>query len=217
MQIVVKASPEQKAILESMQWAESLQLQWFQQGEYMHDAVAYFDFCFEEEGWEFKEIIKAPVFVNAVCVESNQLPANAIRMNAWNSFLNRSIWEIAAKEETLQNTALEILLAIGRKGIKVPDEPGLIAARVIAMIINEAYFALGEEISTKQEIDIAMRLGTNYPYGPFEWAELIGLPKIARLLEQLYLKDDRYAIAPKLLQELNSQITDSKHGTDSTN
>jgi 3-hydroxybutyryl-CoA dehydrogenase len=73
------------------------------------------------------------------------------------------------------------------------------------MIINEAYFALSEEVSTKNEIDIAMKLGTNYPYGPFEWASLIGLLKIAKLLEILYLNDERYATAPALLQELAIQ------------
>ncbi len=45
----------------------------------------------------------------------------------------------------------------------------------MAMIINEAWHALAEEVSTKNEIDTAMKLGTNYPYGPFEWAEKIGL------------------------------------------
>jgi 3-hydroxyacyl-CoA dehydrogenase len=45
------------------------------------------------------------------------------------------------------------------------------------MIINEAYFALEDNVSTKAETDIAMKLGTNYPYGPFEWGQLIGLKK----------------------------------------
>ena len=49
-----------------------------------------------------------------------------------------------------------------------PDIPGFISARVVSMIINEAYFALEEEVSSKEEIDTAMKLGTNYPYGPFD-------------------------------------------------
>jgi 3-hydroxybutyryl-CoA dehydrogenase len=205
MQIVVKASTEQKATLESMQWAENLQLRWFENSKYLMDADAYFDLCFEEEGWAFNEVKSTPVFVNAVYITSNELPPNAIRMNAMNSFLNRPTWEIASSDETLNNKALEILEKIGRKGIVVPNEPGFIALRIIAMIINEAYFALSEEVSTKNEIDIAMKLGTNYPYGPFEWASLIGLLKIAKLLEILYLNDERYATAPALLQELAIQ------------
>ncbi len=207
MQIVVKASKEQKATLESMEWKEGLQFQWVTNGQYPDDAVAYFDLCFEEEGWTFENIQSSLVFVNAVYQSSNELPANAIRMNAWNSFLNRPIWEIASGNDVNSQGGLELLEKIGRKAVVVPDEPGFIAARVIAMIVNEAYFALEEEISSKEEIDIAMKLGTNYPFGPFDWAGIIGLSKIAKLLEILFLKDDRYAVAPALLRELTIQNT----------
>jgi len=211
MQIVVKANPEQKATLETMDWAENLQFQWVKEDRhYWKAADAYFDFSFEEEGWLFDDINSAPVFVNAVFNTSLELPSNAIRMNAWNSFLNRPIWEIAVADKTLLQPALMMLEKLGRKAIAVPDEPGFIAVRIIAMIINEAYFSLEEEISSKKEIDIAMKLGTNYPYGPFEWASLIGLNKIAKLLEILNLTDERYAIAPALLQELAKQNTSNR-------
>ena len=211
MQIVVKANPEQKATLETMDWAENLQFQWVKEDRhYWKAADAYFDFSFEEEGWLFDDINSAPVFVNAVFNTSLELPSNAIRMNAWNSFVNRPIWEIAVADKTLLQPALMMLEKLGRKAIAVPDEPGFIAVRIIAMIINEAYFTLEEEISSKKEIDIAMKLGTNYPYGPFEWASLIGLNKIAKLLEILNLTDERYAIAPALLQELAKQNTSNR-------
>jgi 3-hydroxybutyryl-CoA dehydrogenase len=82
----------------------------------------------------------------------------------------------------------------------------LVAAKIIAMIINEAYFALGENISTKNEIDVAMKLGTNYPYGPFEWSEKIGLKKIYALLKKLCEKDSRYNIAPAMENELQANF-----------
>ena len=211
MQIVVKANPEQKATLETMDWAENLQFQWVKEDRhYWKAADAYFDFSFEEEGWLFDDINSAPDFVNAVYNTSLELPSNAIRMNAWNSFLNRPIWEIAVADKTLLQPALMMLEKLGRKAIAVPDEPGFIAVRIIAMIINEAYFSLEEEISSTKEIDIAMKLGTNYPYGPFEWASLIGLNKIAKLLEILNLTDKRYAIAPALLLELAKQNTSNR-------
>ena len=78
------------------------------------------------------------------------------------------------------------------------DEPGLVSARVISMIINEAFFALGENVSSIEEIDLAMKLGTNYPYGPFEWSEKIGLQNIYHLLHKLSQTDKRYLIAPLL-------------------
>jgi 3-hydroxybutyryl-CoA dehydrogenase len=66
------------------------------------------------------------------------------------------------------------------------------------MIVNEAFYALGENISTKDEIDLAMKLGTNYPQGPFDWAEKIGIEKIYSLLKKLSQKEERYIPAPAL-------------------
>lgn len=71
------------------------------------------------------------------------------------------------------------------------------------MIINEAYFGLGDGISSKQEMDIAMKLGTNYPFGPFEWSEKIGLGRIHALLSKLSETSTRYQIAPALTKEIS--------------
>ena len=73
------------------------------------------------------------------------------------------------------------------------------------MIINEAYFTLEENVSTKEEIDIAMKLGTNYPYGPFEWSKKIGLKNIADLLKELFITEKRYQPAALLLKEASEQ------------
>ena len=78
----------------------------------------------------------------------------------------------------------------------------MIAPRVIASIINEAYFALGEKISSKESIDIAMRYGTNYPYGPFEWSQKIGVENVYALLKKLGENDSRYEIAKALEKEI---------------
>lgn len=205
MQIVVKAGREQKKIFESLNWSKDLEFYWVENNQYPTNAALYFDFCFEEEGWFFEAVKSTTVFVNAVIKTSQELPSNAIRMNAWNSFLNRPIWEIASSNQELNQEALILLEKIGRKAILTPDEPGFIAMRVIAMIINEAYFALAEKISTKEEIDIAMKLGTNYPWGPFEWASMIGISKIVSLLEILKTWDDRYTVAPALIEEWSIQ------------
>ena len=69
------------------------------------------------------------------------------------------------------------------------------------MIINEAYFAVEDNVSSKTEIDTAMKLGTNYPHGPFEWAGLIGNKNILALLQQLYVTDRRYKPSELLIKE----------------
>ena len=141
-----------------------------------------------------------PVFINSVSktLEEYKSPYSIIRINGWNGFLQRSTWEISGEtNEQVKN----ILDAIQIKYIIVPDEPGFISARVIAMIINEAFLAKAEQVSTEQEIDIAMKLGTNYPYGPFEWGRMIGIAHVYALLKKLSASNELYTPSTLLEQE----------------
>jgi 3-hydroxybutyryl-CoA dehydrogenase len=204
MYIVVKANEEQQAAFLAKGFPAALRVEFVKGDAPPQDADAYFDLCFEEEGAAFAAVTGRPVFVNAVIATGEELPANFIRINAWNGFLNREIIEIAPKDTQLENAGA-ILQALQWKFQTVPDVPGMIAARVIAMIVNEAYFGLGDGISTKKDIDTAMKLGTNYPYGPFEWSEKIGLKKIASLLKKLSEKDKRYLVAGAMEEEISSE------------
>jgi 3-hydroxybutyryl-CoA dehydrogenase len=119
------------------------------------------------------------------------------------TFLSREIFEVSSS----QNADLEKLEeACGRLNTKfaaVKDQVGLVTPRVICMIINEAYFAIQENIASRNDIDLAMKLGTNYPFGPFEWCEKIGIRNVYELLNAVYenTKDDRYKICPLLKKE----------------
>ncbi len=79
----------------------------------------------------------------------------------------------------------------------------MVTPRIICMIINEAYFAIEENVASRNDIDLAMKLGTNYPYGPFEWCDKIGIKNVYELLNavQMYTKDDRYKICELLKKE----------------
>ena len=145
-------------------------------------------------------ITSKPVLLNAVChtLKAMNAPSNVVRFNGWNSFISGNTWELAGQ---VNNLVEQILTALGKQMIAVPDEPGFISARIISMIINEAYFALEDKVSTKKEIDLAMKLGTNYPYGPFEWASIIGVKDVFGLLETLSMHDNRYLPAHLLKQE----------------
>jgi len=76
------------------------------------------------------------------------------------------------------------------------------ASEQATWIINEACFALQEGVSTPAELDTAMKLGVNYPRGPIEWAEAIGIRQVEAVLRALErdLGEDRYRVAPLLHQ-----------------
>jgi 3-hydroxybutyryl-CoA dehydrogenase len=82
----------------------------------------------------------------------------------------------------------------------VGDAPGLVLGRILAQIVNEAHFAVGEGVASAEDVDVAMRLGFNWPRGPFEWAEAIGPARVVRVLDGLRseLSAERYRVAPLL-------------------
>jgi 3-hydroxybutyryl-CoA dehydrogenase len=75
-----------------------------------------------------------------------------------------------------------------------------IGVRVLATIVNEAASAVADGIAAPESIDTAMRLGANYPAGPLEWGERIGLAEVVRLLDALHVEvpDGRYRVVPLL-------------------
>ncbi|MBS1666846.1 MAG: hypothetical protein JST58_05655 [Bacteroidetes bacterium] len=171
----------------------------------IEDADAYFDFDFNNETVRLEKLKKLStklVFINAVEHTLADIKLPFIRINAWPGFFLRNISELVANDETKKHAAEKILNDLNFGYRFVPDVPGFISARVVAMIINEAYFTLQEKVSTKTEIDIAMKLGTNYPFGPFEWGQNIGLEKIYKLLIELQKTDNRYPISKALEEEV---------------
>ncbi|MBO9572730.1 MAG: hypothetical protein J7497_11075 [Chitinophagaceae bacterium] len=168
------------------------------------EADIYFDLLFEydrERIERLKKLLPAIVIVNAVALTTKDIGADFIRINAWPTMLKREITEIALPASIKEETAKSIFEQLNWKLQIVPDITGMVTPVIVAMIINEAWHTYGDEISTKEEIDIAMKLGTNYPMGPFEWGEKIGLKNIIHLLTELQRKNGRYSIAPALLYE----------------
>jgi 3-hydroxybutyryl-CoA dehydrogenase len=152
------------------------------------DADAWIDLLFKPDDERItllKELNTKPVIINSVEKSLSGTSSNFVRINGWPTFLKRKVVEASTLNETLKPLTERIFSSLNRRVQWVPDEAGFISARVVAMIINEAFFVLGENVSTREDIDIAMKLGTNYPLGPFEWSEKIGLNKIHILLEEL--------------------------------
>ena len=94
----------------------------------------------------------------------------------------------------------QCLRALGFDAHQVADVPGLVVARTVAMLINEASDAVHQGVCTAQGADDAMQLGVNYPAGPFQWLAQWGAPAVVRLLDHLdaHYRGERYRVSPGL-------------------
>ena len=198
MHIQIRATEEQKAILSQKNIKPEYKISWFKDEIVVADA--YIDLI-DDNHSTFLTIISQPVIFNSIVNTCENYSNNFCRINAWNGFLEKDKIEAATLLISSKPIFEKILNGLGFEVLFVPDILGLISPRAISMIINEAYFGLEDEISSKKDIDTAMKLGTNYPYGPFEWGEKIGLSKIATLLIELSKTDARYTPSTLLLQE----------------
>jgi 3-hydroxybutyryl-CoA dehydrogenase len=101
-----------------------------------------------------------------------------------------------------QTQAVAWLAALGATPLQVADTPGLVVARTIAMLINEAADAVQQGVCTEAGADAAMRLGVNYPAGPFEWLAQWspqGVAQVIAALDACY-RGERYRLSPWLRQ-----------------
>ncbi|UII27846.1 3-hydroxyacyl-CoA dehydrogenase family protein [Fulvivirga maritima] len=171
-----------------------------------------FDFQIDETPERFgvyAQEEKAIIFINTVKVSLTELafiygrPEGQVYGFAGiPGFLSRELMEVTSFDEARS----EVLSACEKLGTDcqwVMDRVGMVTPRIIFMIINEAYYTVQEGTATKEDVDKGMKLGTNYPYGPFEWAEKIGLQNVYETLEALYedTKEERYKICPMLKKE----------------
>lgn len=137
----------------------------------------------------------------------NKLTRNDERIIGLNTFphlIEREVWEATNPFNCSEEiwTALETALSI-KETHWLESRVGFYTPRVLCMIINEAYYTLQEGTASKSDIDTAMKLGTNYPYGPFEFADLFGLEMVYKQLFALYndTQEERYRICSLLKQE----------------
>ena len=207
MQIVVLANENLKRELVSHGMLPDARVIWIDDvsGFQNHfKADAFIDLLFKKDDRRInmlQQFVPKPVIINSVEHVLDDIYPSFVRINAWNGFLSTKQIEASGSNESKENA--EKVMAVFNKTIEwLPDEPGFVTARVVSMIINEAFFSLDEGVSTKKDIDTAMKLGTNYPYGPFEWAEKIGLQNITSLLNKLSATQPRYTPSPLMLASL---------------
>jgi 3-hydroxybutyryl-CoA dehydrogenase len=165
------------------------------------------DVVFDFQTHEFPSETGRIIFVESSLVSlagrfANQkhIPENVFGFCGLPTFLNRPVMEVSLFRESDKEALRKVCSALNSDYQIVADRVGLVTPRVIGLIINEAYLTLEEGIASREDIDLAMKLGTNYPWGPFEWCERIGAHRVVELLNAVYedTGDERYKVCASL-------------------
>ncbi|MFI8069416.1 3-hydroxyacyl-CoA dehydrogenase [Streptomyces sp. NPDC086033] len=125
---------------------------------------------------------------------------------------------LSASQDTSQQTLAEavgLFQALGKDVSVIGDVPGMIVARTVARIVDLAHDAVAKGVATQEDIDTAMRLGVNYPLGPFEWSRRLGRNWAYSLLDDLHLRDPSGRYAPSLALYRHAYASDKREGSTS--
>lgn len=143
-------------------------------------------------------------------------PERTVAMHFFNPVHRMKLVEIVRGLETSDETANIIREAaeqMGKETVVINEFPGFVTSRISALVGNEAFYMLQEGLGTPEEIDLAIKLGLNYPMGPFELVDLVGLD--ARLNNLRYLHEklgEKYRPAPLLEQYVKAGRLGRKSG-----
>jgi 3-hydroxybutyryl-CoA dehydrogenase len=111
-----------------------------------------------------------------------------------------------ATDDPTAEFVCEFATSLGKTVVECHDSPGFVVNRLLIPMINEAIFTLYEGVALTEDIDEAMRLGTNHPMGPLELADLIGLDTCLAIMKRLYagFHDPKYRPCPLLIQYVDA-------------
>ncbi|MFF6996109.1 3-hydroxyacyl-CoA dehydrogenase [Streptomyces sp. NPDC008313] len=123
---------------------------------------------------------------------------------------------LSASQDTAPRTLAEgtgLFQALGKDVSVIGDVPGMIVARTVARVVDLAHDAVAKGVATEEDIDTAMRLGVNYPLGPFEWSRELGRNWAYSLLDDLHLRDPSGRYAPSLALYRHAYASAEREGT----
>ena len=120
---------------------------------------------------------------------------------------------LLTSEDTLK-VSLGFVQSLGKETVVVKDSPGFVTNRIVTLVMNEAAKLLEEDLASIEDIDKIERLSHNWPMGPFELADLVGIDVVVDLLEGIYQQTgwERYKPAPVLKRMVEIGYTGRKAG-----
>lgn len=159
----------------------------------------------------------APILSSSVIITATEQSAwiagkhRLVGIAALPTLIDKPLVEIAPTiympKETL-DVVSRFFRTINKEIEIVQDRIGMVLPRILCQVINEAAFAIIENIAAPEDIDKAMTLCMQFPRGPIKWAEQIGFDQVYAVLTALYtdLQEERYRIAPILKQMASTGI-----------
>jgi 3-hydroxybutyryl-CoA dehydrogenase len=164
-----------------------------------------------------------PYFTSSLCISVSEqtsfskYPERLVGIGLYDTFSKAKLIETAPSKITdvkILENAESFLKEINANYVNVPDRVGLVFPRILSMIINEAAQVYSENIASRDDIDTAMKLGTNYPFGPLEWADKLGIELVYNILTALQrdFGEDRYRPHPSLKEMVNLKMLGVKTG-----
>jgi 3-hydroxybutyryl-CoA dehydrogenase len=159
----------------------------------------------------------APILSSSITITATEQSAwitgkhRLVGIAALPTFVEKQVVEVAptlySPRETLEIIS-RFFRTVGKDIEIVQDRVGMVLPRILCQVINEAAFAITEDIAAPQDIDKVLTLGMHFPHGPIEWAEKIGLDQVYAILAALHsdLQEERYRVAPLLKQMASTGV-----------
>lgn len=144
-------------------------------------------------------------------------PGRLVGIHFFNPVLQMELVEIIPGLRTrpeVTERARAFATQLGKKVVLSKDTPGFVTTRALAVLINEAAWMLYEGTATREEIDLAYKLGFHHPMGPFELVDLVGLDTAVSILDVLWegFRDPKYRVCPLLRSMVEANRLGRKTG-----
>jgi len=144
-------------------------------------------------------------------------PARVVGMHFMNPAPMMRLVEVIRGLDTADETVatvMDVARTMGKSPVECNDHPGFISNRLLMPMINEAVFAVAENVATPEAVDEIMSLGMNHPMGPLALADLIGLDTCVSVMRTLHaeLGEPKYRPCPLLIRMVDAGRLGRKSG-----